>query len=168
MILVYNKYLETIFNNCVRIYGDLQQFSKYSIQWNYIIHPLSDYLEIFRVDIYNLDDKLLHEYMVELFRIYFCWVVYVIKDRTANIQGFLILTTRHFLYTILTKNVFQQLCYLFFSLLSFREQFFIWGLYPIFNVKFDWVEHDFILQNHLGNISKNYVRIIGDFRPFII
>ena len=41
IFLIYKEHKENIPSNYVRIFGDLQKFSQYSIELNYIWHPMS-------------------------------------------------------------------------------------------------------------------------------
>ena len=57
--------------------------------------------------------------MLSFFNLYFGWVVYVINYITAYIQCYIILTTRKFIYTSLTNNDYQEICYHYGYLLYF-------------------------------------------------
>ena len=110
MILIYNKQNENIANEYVIIPGDPPQLSHLSLQWTYNRHPMYDYIEISRIDIYNWDKKIFPTFLFEFMFLYFYWVVYVTKGITANIQYQIIFTTRIYIYKVLTKNDFRQIC----------------------------------------------------------
>ena len=82
--------------------------TQFSLHWSYRQHPISEYLELLRIDIYNWDKQIFPTFMLALLLLYFCWVISVIKVRTATMEYQLIMKTRGFKNTRLTDNDCRQ------------------------------------------------------------
>ena len=94
-------------------------------------------------------------------------IVNIIKRITQNFR-FLSNHKRNTknIYTNLTKNDRQKLCYHVGYLSSVHLIWYFWNLYVTINFSFASGEHDFNLQIKTRNISINYVIISVDFQLF--
>ena len=110
--LLYKKCKENTEITYVRIFGKSQHFCHWCLDGRYSQHQISASPFTFRGLFYKTHTgKQLPVFMLAFLFVYLSPDIFVVNIRRPNIQYEIILIIRKFLFTTMTKNDCQQLCY---------------------------------------------------------
>ena len=83
---IYKQLQENSINNCVWIFGDLQQFSQYNIYWSYSQHRMPDLPCIFSRMFYTSTKRKFCQYLCRIFVPIFLFSCLFWQNKIFNIQ----------------------------------------------------------------------------------